>query len=229
MRDQLAPMATGRLPTGTKGFDANVSIGAQSAERFYNAGYRFVVRYVPRVRPQPHDLSVGELAALLRAGLAVMVVQHVALPGWHPTADLGDMYGAYAAEAAEEAGYAMGAVLWCDLEEVAAGTPREETIAYCNAWYEAVRAVGYRPGLYVGYGCGLNAHDLYYRLKFSRYWSAYNLNKDQYPAVRGVQLRQFVAKAADRVPGVEFQFDVNLIGKDSKGSTPLLMLAPGDR
>jgi hypothetical protein len=31
------------------------------------------------------------------------------------------------------------------------------------------------------------------------------------------------------VPGVDFEIDVNLIGQDAKGDSPVLMLAPGDR
>lgn len=222
----------GRLPTGSKGFDANFPIGQWFAHAAYSAGYKFAVRYVGRVQQKPIDATSLELARLLRAGLAVMLVQHVkSAESWDPEgAGLGKLYGANAARFADLAGYADGATLWCDLEGIAVGTPASRVAAYCNAWHDAVAAAGYSPGVYVGWRAGLTGHDLYYRLKFKRYWAAYNLNVDQYPVVRGVQMRQFAAKTGDRIAGIELNaIDVNLIGKDAKGDSPILMLAPGDR
>jgi hypothetical protein len=223
-------MPIGYLPTGTRGFDCNWPLDAGQARGFYVRGHRFAIRYVGRRQMKQHDVSEPELRTILRAGLAVMLVQHVSLPGWVPDGPLGREYGLNAARFAREVGYQRGAVLWCDLEEVRAGTPSQDVIDYCNAWYDHVRLIGYEPGLYVGYGAGLSGHDLYWRLKFRRYWSAYNLNRDQYPAVRGVQLRQKVATAGDVIPGMSpGQIDVNLCGKDAMGDSPLMMLSLGDR
>lgn len=222
-------MMVGQLPTGTKGFDCNVVLTAATARAFAVRGYRFAVRYVPRVKRHAYDLTRSEVSAIMRAGLSLMVVQHVALPGWKPDGPLGRRYGETAALEADDVGYTVGATLWCDLEEVSREATRREVIEYGNAWYDAVHDAGYEPGLYVGYGAGLGSQDLFHALKFRRYWAAYNLNRDRYPAVRGVQMRQFAATSADRVPGVSFEFDVNLIGKDAMNSSPKLMLAPGDR
>lgn len=223
----------GRLPSGTKGFDCNFPVDGGLAHNFYDAGYRFAVRYVGRVQRKPHDVSSLEIGRLLHAGVAVMLVQHVkSAIAWDPEGhSLGTLYGKNAAMFAEDAGYATGAVVWCDLEGVRPGTPRQTAIDYCNAWYDAVRGAGYDPGLYVGWRAGLSGHDLYYRLRFKRYWAAYNLNRDQYPVVRGVQLRQYAAGPGDRVVGLHSlsAIDVNLIGVDAKGSSPIVMLAPGDR
>jgi hypothetical protein len=219
----------GHLPSGTKGFDANVVLTTSTARAFYAAGYRFAVRYVPRVKRHVNDLTRVELATILRAGLSAMIAQHVALPGWHPDEALGRAYGQVAALEADSCGYSFGATLWCDLEEVAKETTRQQGIDYANAWFEAVQDAGYQPGLYVGYGAGLGAQDLFHALKFERYWAALNLDRDKYPAVRGACMRQHGATSADRVPGVTFEFDVNLIGKDARGGAPRLMLAPGDR
>jgi hypothetical protein len=216
----------GKLPPGSKGFDCDTPVSAAHAAKFVAAGYRFVVRYVNRLSgPITGELTPLELATLLRAGLAVMVVQHVANPGWHPTGLLGKIYGTNAARETFDAGVTQGATVWCDLEEVSRNSSIDEIIDYCNAWYDAVRAGGFEPGLYVGYGCGLTGWQLYQRLKFKRYWSAYNLNGDNYPAVRGVQMRQFAATSSDRVPGIPFEFDVNLIAQDAKGDSPVLLLA----
>jgi hypothetical protein len=223
----------GQLPTGTKGFDCNFAVDTALARNFHAAGYRFAVRYVGRVQAKPSDATSLELTRLLRAGLSVMLVQHVkSAESWDPEgAALGQVYGRNAALLAQACAYAKGAVLWCDLEGVAVGTPASAIIAYARAWYDEVLTAGYSPGLYVGWHAGLSAHDLYHRLPFQRYWAAYNLNRDQYPAVRGVQMRQFAATPADRVLGVTSlsAIDVNLIGKDALGGSPVLMLAPGDR
>jgi hypothetical protein len=125
-----------------------------------------------------------------------MVVQHVAMPGWHPTGSLGASYGAIAAEESRMVGVPQGVAVWCDLEGVARRdehgdrTDPRDVISFCNEWHDAVKLAGYDPGLYVGDSCILNAHQLYYNLKFRRYWSAYNLNRDQFPEVRGVCMWQ---------------------------------------
>lgn len=216
----------GSLPPGAKGFDANATVTPGAAQKFVAAGYRFAVRYVRRTAFHDFDLTSNELAGLLRAGLAVMAVQHVAPPGWSPSGGMGRVYGETAAEEAGGAGVSLGSTLWCDLEEVNKGSTPADVVAYCNAWYDAVRRAGYDPGLYVGYGCGLSADDLYRRLRFTRYWSAYNLDGPDYPAVRGVQMRQHAATLADRVAGVPFEFDVNTIAPDAMGDSPVLMLPP---
>lgn len=216
-------MHLGSLPDNSRGFDANGRITRAVAERFRDAGFTFAVRYVRRATGHAYDLTAGEMADLLAAGLGVMVVQHVAAPGWVPSAALGRAYGAIAAEEARRIGVPIGVTVWCDLEGVARGVPAEEVIGFCNAWHAAVTAALYEPGLYVGDACGLSADQLYRRLRFERYWSAYNLNRDQVPAIRGVQMRQSVASEAERV-GVPFEFDVNTIRADRLGGTPVLLL-----
>lgn len=226
-------MAIGHLPNGTKGFDADFVIDTALAKNFLAAGYRFAVRYVGRVQAKPQDASSAELNRLLSVGLSVMLVQHVkSAESWDPQgAALGTVYGRNAALLARACGYAPGATLWCDLEGVAVGTPAGVIRLYCNAWYDAVLAGGYSPGLYVGWHAGLSGYELYWRLKMRRFWSAYNLDRDGYPAVRGVQMRQKVATDKDRVVGVEWvsAIDVNVIQADALGDSPLLMLAAGDR
>lgn len=224
-------MPIGHLPTGSKGFDINAPVSASRARAFYAAGYRFAVRYVGRVEQKSHDVSSVELGRLLHAGLSVMLVQHVkSAESWEPTPGMGYLYGTNAALFADGAGYARGAVLWCDLEGVAVGTPTADVIGFCNEWHRSAKSYGYEPGLYVGWHCGLSAHDLYWKLRFALFWGAFNLNRDQYPVVRGACMRQFAATPADRVTGVALNaIDVNVIGKDALGGTPTLMLAPGDR
>lgn len=215
----------GSLPDGSRGFDCNTTVTPMVAGNFAAAGYRFAVRYVRRVRRHAFDLTSGEILTILEAGLGLMVVQHVANEGWVPTPERGSNYGAVAAAEARSIGVPQGISLWCDLEGVQLETPADDVISYCNNWHREVLEAGYRPGLYVGWHPGLDAVQLYRKLRFDAYWSAYNLGRDNYPIRRGVQMRQFpYPPAGSRVPGVSFQYDVNVIHADALGGTPTLFL-----
>jgi hypothetical protein len=226
-------MKIGSLGMGSRGLDCNQPLTTADLEniRRWNAKrgdalqYRFAIRYIRRTTQHDYDVSCSEISRIFTAGLGLMLVQHVAPEGWRPSSQLGAEYGATAASEALSVLYPAGATLWCDLEGVAAKVPAADVIAYCNAWYDAVVGAGYLPGLYVGDSCGLNASDLYYKLKFTLYWSAYNLNRDNYPVVRGVAMRQLAyPKPADRVTGLDFQYDEDLIIGDAKNSFPVLAL-----
>src|SRR5476651_601246 len=108
-------------PAGLTGFDVNAPLSVAKAQAFKAAGYAFCVRYIPRtVALTANNLTNAEALGILNAGLALMAVQHVALPGWAPTASLGAAYGSYAAIYAKQAvGLPAGMNIWCDLEEVA--------------------------------------------------------------------------------------------------------------
>jgi hypothetical protein len=218
-------MRIGPLPDGTKGIDCNQPLTGQAARAFQDAGYRFAVRYVRRNAEHSYDLSVSEVLAILNAGLGLMVVQHVAADGWHPNGQLGTSYGAIAADETRKCGVPFGVMLWCDLEGVARDATAHDVIEYCNGWFDSVKDAGYDPGLYVGFSPGLTASQLYWKLKFRRYWSSYNLNKDQVPAVRGVCMRQGpYPRPADRVQGVHFEYDTDLIQYDNFNNLPTLLL-----
>lgn len=213
-------------PEGLRGFDINTTVTRDMAEAFLRDGYAFVVRYVPRTTVHPFDLTAVELDTILDTGLGLMVVQHVATENWTPTAALGAQYGKTAVDAARRAGVLEGTTLWCDLEGVIPGTPAAEIIAYCNAWYEAVHA-RFTAGLYVGWHAGLTPEQLYHDLRFTRYWSAYNLDADAVPAVRGVQMQQHPSTPSTTPPGIDRSlFDVNVITTDKLGDRPILMIAP---
>lgn len=221
--------AVGHLPNGSKGFDCNTRVSAQAAEKFRAAGYKFVVRYVRRALSVSKDITAGEMIDLLQAGLSVMLVQHVGLPGrWMPNRTLGSTYGQVAAEHAKKAGYPLGCTLWCDLEGVPRSSSSVDVIGYCNAWYDAVKAAGYFPGLYVGDSCGLSAKQLFHALKFQAYWAAYNLNRDQYPVVRGVQMQQGAYPKIGHRVDVPYEYDTNEIDADALGGSPFLCLPPFD-
>jgi len=189
---------------GLSGFDVNSFISATAAATFKNAGYAFCIRYIPRTANLiKGNLTHAEASGILNAGLALMPVQHVSLPGWIPNTNLGTVYGNYAATYARQiVGLPQGMNIWCDLEGVAQGTPAADVIAYCQAWYYAVHTAGYIPGIYVGYDTMLTAEQLYNDISFQHYWRAYN---GPQVATRGFQLIQ---KTEKELNGITFDPDI---------------------
>lgn len=196
------------------GFDVNQPIGPIQAAAFKHAGKIFCIRYIPRTPALiANNLSAGELQAILSAGLAVGVVQHVAEPGWKPSAALGNQYGAYAALYSSSIGYPKGANVWLDLEEVATGSNPGAVINYASAWYSAVASKGYVPGLYAGWGIVVTPEQLYQRLPFHHYWNAYN---GPGVAIRGCQLLQQTQQMLNGIT-----YDPNISQPDHLGDSAL--------
>jgi hypothetical protein len=211
-------------PDGVRGFDTAERVSASAAAAFRRRGYRFAIRYVRRDKPHASALSATEARSLLNAGIGLMLVQYVeSETAWNPSAAKGTTNGGVAAAEAEKVGVPWGVTVWCDLEGVAPRTPAQRVIDYCNRWHVAVTSAGYVAGLYVGYRCGLTPTQLYRALRFTHYWSAYNLNTDRYPAVRGVQMRQLRAGKSDFVPAQSTDFQVDKIAADKLGGRPTLL------
>lgn len=211
-------------PDGAKGFDCNATVTPQVAVRFKNAGYTYAMRYVRRGPYHATDITADEADGILDAGLGLMLVQHVAPDNWHPDADRGTAYGTTAGEEAAKIGYPEGGLVWCDLEMVAPHTTPSLILGYCNAWYQAVNSAGYVPALYVGYGCGLSAQELYHGLLFRHYASGFNLSADQIPAGRGVQVKQRPYPGPHAIPGVPFEYDVQVCMADALGSRAIMVV-----
>jgi len=214
-------------PAGTRGFDTN-NITTTLAQSFAKAGYEFAVRYIRRDQARPNDLSASEISALHNAGLAVMPVQHVESEDcWRPTDDKGRQYGLNAVDACRRLNIPTGVSVWLDLEGVATDVDAEQVVRYCNTWFDVVAGAGFSPGLYVGWQAGLTPQQLHMRLRFTRYWASYNLNLDQYPAVRGVCMRQRAAAPVNVPKGVAFEIDTDTVQQDAFGGLPL-MWAPDE-
>jgi hypothetical protein len=215
-------------PPGAHGFDTSETVTARDAALMHAAGYRFAVRYVRRGKRHPSTLTAAESKTLLNAGLGVMLVQYVeSESAWTPSGAKGKRNGTIAASEADALGFPWGITIWCDVEGIGAGTPSKSIIDYCNQWHQAVSAAGYVPGIYVGYHARLNPGQLYRSLRFTHYWAAYNLNADQYPIVRGVQMKQAQA-SADAIPsGVGISFQSDRVITDALGGRPTLLALEG--
>ncbi len=206
---RVAPLADGCI-----GFDCTTRLNAASAKQYYNKNFCFVVRYIGRGDGSATyvDLNEAEGQAIIDAGLGLGVVQHPLGEGWHPTRELGQNFGAAAARLSGDAGLPFGVTVWLDLEGVASGTPVQQVIDYCNAWYAEVAGVGYVPGVYVGANPGLSADQLYWDLRMASYWRGGSSESAGVPADiphRGYQMTQ-------RITGTgSYEFDSNVIRTDN--------------
>jgi glycoside hydrolase-like protein len=215
-------------PDGVRGFDTAETVGPSAAAAFRQRGYRFCVRYVRRDKPHASALSAKEAKYLLTAGIGLMLVQYVeSESAWIPGGAKGTTNGRVAGAEAAKLGVPWGVTVWCDLEGVAPGTSAQKVIDYCNHWHAAVGSAGYVPGLYVGYHAGLSPTQLYRSLRFTHYWGAYNLNLGQYPAVRGLQMKQSKRGKTDSVPSSAIDFQVDRVSADALGGRPTLLALDG--
>lgn len=183
------------------------------------AGYKFVLRYVPRIKQAANDVTALEVDRLLANGLAVMPVQHVEAGSWIPSAQKGTDYGKMAGLSAQNAGFIPGSNVWLDLESVDPTVPSAIVIKFANYWHGEVAKASFLPGIYVGWHAGINASDLYHRLRFTRYWAAFNLNKDQYPKISGVCMQQSPQKKQ-----FGLVFDPDTILADKFGRSPMMTI-----
>lgn len=188
---------------GVIGFNSSDALNPIQAKQFFNKGYRFCIRYVGHSKPAPGsytDLTTEEGQSIIDAGLALMVVQHPLAAGWVPDPNLGQSFGQFAAANSGAAGIPAGVNVWLDLEGVKAGTAAADVIAFCNAWFAEVEAVGYETGVYIGAAPGLTADQLYWDLKTKHYWKGGSSAKAGVPddiPNRGYQMIQRISDEFD--------------------------------
>jgi hypothetical protein len=181
-----------KAQSGTKGFDTTAVITPRTAQRFKDDGFSFCIRYLSLFSTDDEvadsDLTKDEADDILDAGLALMAVQHVRNPGWIPTADRGTQTGNHAVNNAIFAGLPAGMNIWLDLEGILSGTSVTDIISYCNNWFAQVSAVGYVPGIYLGFDEFLTGDQLFHSLSCQHYWKSPSFVP--HVAVRGYQIMQ---------------------------------------
>jgi hypothetical protein len=150
----------------------------------------------------------------LDSGLALMPVQHVRKAGWLPNGTLGQQYGQDAATNAQSVGFPAGVNVWCDLEGAGNATGAQDVIDYCAAWFAAVDAAGFVPGLYIGSAAVLTGPQLD-SLPFEHYWKS--LSRVPYAPARGYALIQLFPSVTANGIGI----DVDFTQKDNEGSQVL--------
>lgn len=207
------------LDDGTMGFDCNQVLSVDKAKSFYTDGFRFVMRYISRnLPPGMNDLTRAECENIHAGGLAIGIVQHVSNENWDASAEKGRLYGANAVKQVIDLGFPAGMHIWCDLEGVITTDPDSDVIGFATEWYHAVDQANYNPGLYCGWHTLLSGSQLY-NLPFKSYWSAYNLNKEEFPNPRGVQLRQ-----ANEQERYGIKYDPDTVSADKLGDRPWFYL-----
>lgn len=210
----LAGEIQGATPS-VLGFDSDTTITAALAQQFYARGYKFSLRYLSLGgQESPQDLSTAEATDILNSGLALMPVQHVRKSGWLPSQTLGQQYGQDAAANAENVGFPTGVNVWCDLEGAGSQAVAQDVIDYCAAWFAAVDAAGYVPGLYVGSAAVLTGPELY-SLPFQHYWRSQSRVPDV--PTRGYALVQLFPSVTANGIGIDIDFTQN----DDKGGQAL--------
>jgi hypothetical protein len=185
------------------GFDSNTIITTATAQQCFAQGYKFCLRYLSLGEQASKDLSEPEATNILSSGLALMPVQHVRRQGWSPTQALGQQYGQSAAANAQSVGFPTGVNVWCDLEGVNPAAAPDDVIAYCEAWYQAVNAAGFIPGIYVGASAILTGQQLF-DLSFEHYWRS----QSRVPEIptRGYQLQQLYPSIS--INGIAVDIDI---------------------
>jgi hypothetical protein len=200
---------------GLLGFDTDTAITTPIAAALKANNFDFAIRYLSRQSPQEtDDLSSDELAIIINAGLAIGVVQHCPVAGWLPTGQVGASYGVAAAANALAIGLPLGMTLWLDFEETSPETSEAVAVAYINSWAQAVSAVGYEPGIYIGANQPLPSNVLFWRLILSRYWKSASI----VPAIpyRGYCMSQ--ALVTQPVQGISIDRDI--VTGDTLGGFP---------
>lgn len=209
-------------PDGSLGFDTNTVLTSAKAQQFHNDGFRFCLRYLSLGAGQAAgDLTTAEANHILDAGLALMPVQHVRMPGWDPTGPLGTTTGTNAANNAIQVGFPPGVNVWMDLEGCDLQTTAANVIAYCNNWFAQVKAAGYVPGIYVGFNAILNGNQLFHDLKFQHYWKAGG--NPPVPVTRGYQMKQ-QTPLDQKVHGIGIDKDITQA--DNLGGTAIWLARP---
>jgi len=116
------------------------------------------------------NLSAQELAWVLSAGLAVMLVGESRPNGWLPSAGLGAADGMRELRLARALGADLpGMTIGCDLEGMSGGP--QETIDYSKAWCGVIQPAHLIAMGYNGSGVPLTPQGLY-QLPFTRYWKS---------------------------------------------------------
>lgn len=205
-------------PAGAHGFDCDFVLHGAALTALANK-FDFCLRYVSLRAggpfPADDDITEGEATAILQAGLAIMPVQHVFNPGFFPNGPRGTTTGENAAHNALGAGFPAGVNLWLDLEGINSTARAQDVIDYANAWFDAVHAGGFVPGVYVGANCILNGAQLFNDLKFQHYWKS-GSTVPKIPT-RGYQMIQTIPGHATKVDGMALDLDLDVTRTDALG------------
>lgn len=151
-----SPPPTPRLHKIYLGFDTNLYPGDALLPALHQQ-FAFLGYWLNNPPGASTNEWTGKRAVVLKAGFGFLILFNGRLDKQlrqtNPAA-LGASDGADAARAAKTQGFPANAVIFLDLEE--GGRMLPEQLAYIGAWMRAVRAHGYRTGVYCA---GIPFHD----------------------------------------------------------------------
>lgn len=205
-----------KMRSSARGIDTTRQLTAMATEELQRDSFEFVIRYLSRAAfNNLSDIRATEAETILSRGMALGFCQHCPPTPWQPNELIARADGIRAVKQLRDVGAPYGVTVWFDLESVdAINTSPAALKRHLNAWTEIVEGSGFQAGVYVGSDCFLGPIDLFYGLKARRYWSAYNLDLDRYPAVRSVCMHQH-SNTAQR-PWA----DINVVSTDALGGLP---------
>jgi len=200
-------------PFPSIGCDTITTLDKVRCDGLRSAGIGFVFRYLGA-------LTAGERDIILTSGLGLGLVTYSDAPGWVPTAEKGAAYAVTDRQHLVAVGAPTGATVMVDLEGVASSASPDDVAAFVNARSKPLGDAGFVPGLYVGYGGGLTAEQLY-ALPYTRhYWRS--LSRVPEPSCGWVLMQ---ASPGDIVvAGTEI--DVDYPQRDFEGRAPMLVWSP---
>lgn len=184
------------LEPGTRGCDTITKLSYMDSLKLFDAGFRFVGRYVT-------SLSVAELSDILRAELAVTLISYA------NSFDPSDEIAALKALAIPK-----GTVVWLDVEGV-----NDDPVTLSqriNTWAKAIQAAGYVAGLYVGAGVPLTNAELY-ALAVTRYWKSCSRCLDSHGAVQEPLCGYCMVQCTCEVERAGIEVDIDFAYHDYKG------------
>jgi hypothetical protein len=130
------------------GFDTNLYPGDAPLAALH-AHFAFLGYWLNNPPGTSVNEWVGKRATIMKAGFGFLILFNGRLDKElrrsNPSA-LGTADGAAAAQAAKVEGFPPDAIIFLDIEE--GGRMLPEQLAYIGAWIQALRAQGYRPGVY---------------------------------------------------------------------------------
>jgi hypothetical protein len=174
-------------------------------------GLTFMERYL-------ENLTAGELAGDLAAGLGVVFVGESRPPGWLPSALLGAEDGQREADKLSALSVPEGVTVTCDLEGM--GGSAQDAIAYVIAWCQRKRRGDIGQG-YIGDQVPLNPMQLY-QLPFTRYQRSLS-NVQQVAGVDYCMLQAFPTQTLKLLTG-DLSVDLDFVTRDKRLRLPTMLI-----
>ncbi len=201
-------------PVGVLAFDTLSAVSLPQAQALKKFGFSVAMFYANTVTPE-------SIQACTASGIAVGFTLIGLKDTTVPSAEIGTSNVSGALGRLRGMGVPPGHSLMLDLE--GSGHLASDWIAYATAGSLASKALGSPPGAYIGYGLGLSSGEIY-ALPVFPYWKSISRIFDRNgllaePSCGYCMVQQY----PDNLTIGGTQIDVDVIGRDYKGRTVMLV------